>query len=137
MKARRRVVLWTAAVLVAGFSRPTGAQGQNSPPGASATSSGIPARRLLTLTFEGNLKSEQKSVCSFLRPSRATTFDSQGFLIEVAANVPRYRTIDGNTGVLVEGPRTNYCANSSFEAGLTGWSTGSLKTARNSLARLH
>src|SRR6266511_4174741 len=108
MSFRYRVVLLTSAVLVAGFCLPAGAQGRYVPPGAATGSSNrAPARRLLTLTFEGTLQSEQKSACSFTRPSPATTFDRQGSLIEVGANVPRYCTLDGNTGILVEGPRTN------------------------------
>src|SRR2546421_8474944 len=64
---------------------------------------------LLRLTFERTLRSERGSTCTFTRPSAATSFDDQGFLVEVGPNVPRYRTIDGDTGIVIEGPRTNYC----------------------------
>lgn len=92
---------------------------------------------LLRLTFERSLRSEQKSNCSFSRPSVATTFDDPGYIVEVGANAPRYRTIDGNTGVWIEGERTNFCANSSFESNLTGWTTTGLTATRTATARLH
>src|SRR5438128_3670491 len=72
-------------------------------------------RTLLRLTFDRTLRSEQGSTCTFHRPSPATSFDDQGFLVDVGPDVPRYRTIDGQTGIVIEGPRINFCPNSSFE----------------------
>lgn len=136
MNNRRRCSLGSSAVLVAVLASPVGAQ-RYVPPSAGAASNRLPARRLLTLTFEGTLQSEQKSTCAFTRPSSATSIDRQGMLLEVGANVPRYCTVDGNTGILIEGSRTNYCANSSFESNLTGWTTTGLVAARTTGARLH
>src|SRR4051812_2868876 len=138
MFCQRRITLSFLLVFSAIACYPAAAQGRYTPPSAvNGTSNRFPARRLLTLTFEQSLKSEQKSTCSFSRASSATTFDSQGFLVDVGANVPRYRTIDGNTGILVEGARTNFCANASFESGVTGWTTTGLTATRSAAARIH
>lgn len=94
-------------------------------------------RTLLHLSFDRTLRSEQGTTCTFKRPSTATTFDDQGFIVDVAPDAPRYRTIDGQTGIVIEGPRINFCPNSDFENGATGWTGAGLTLTPDPAARLH
>src|ERR1051326_2174024 len=122
--------LGTSVLLVVSLRAPVAAQQRYHNPT-------LDRQALLRLTFERTLRSAQKTTCTFKRPSTATAFDNQGFLVEVAPDVPRYLTVDGDTGVVIEGPRVNYCANSSFETSLSGWTTAGLTAARSAAARLH
>src|SRR5438445_644316 len=106
MRSSEWACLGTSVLLVVSLRSPVDAQQRYHNPT-------LDRQALLRLTFEHTLRSEQKSTCTLKRPSNATTFDNQGFLVDVGPDVPRYRTIDGDTGIVIEGPRVNYCPNSS------------------------